>query len=1045
MPSLMDMPSLVQDELLLPQPSQVSQWQMTSALTTRTRILSANVSPATAVHCSAAAARAAAMRIIGAGLLSVMPQHGVSVSVHSTLDARPGADTTGHIGDKHETCESAVTTSLCTVMAAARIKPDAGTPVQGTVVINVPTAGTGCPTEVVASVADALTRDANILHCPGDALAPQSCLSAARRAALSRISRVLYGIDACDDESWEAGPGALIASALAIPAVALRVTPHRRGSDAQGADDGFCGTAHSETLRGEVPSPAAGYDADGADIAGDAAGRSLRLSQVWEILAKPLARRLASGPAKIPAPVPHSASASATGSCSGPETATVAGQPPAECEAVRLGSLRVLTALLLALPLHGDVRYEARLQSGAAFCALSDATSGISVFALAPTLPYVIPALCAAVGGGWAVDLDAQLFAIDGAALEARRRGHASTGDTLGLLMPSPVLASSIASAHPHLRSGDASGEVRAAAGDAITALLSLGRPIHSAPQSPAPASSTASAPSPLAAYLGDVILAVHALTAEMRCASQVLVRVSGARALYALATHHREAAGVVAAALARSLLGSGCVRHRSAVLRAASIAAFDALIGVPGTGGGGGGSRAIATLLGLCGDGDDPNMHPISTFYATSSSTPTINTAAALLSDSSDAVRCSFIAAVGSWMCTLPDRGDWSPRLMPYLLVATSDTSVRVQRVAIAALDALSNEAETDALSSDPMWQQQHHRHSRGNGDANGAALGNYEPKLLLPPPLRGVDVGGRSPCDTRVGLLRAAAGERVPSCAVTVCTPAAVPRGTGILLRRASLRLLGAVAEGLPRLLRRNGAGTGAGGLGGSLGADTVGGQEEDASFCIYASTCPHVRGGACCGAGAAASHVARSATTPPLEEPARVAALLALLLAGGGAVSASGEVMMAVVHALADGLSGGGGPLPAVESVTYGSHTLAAQPVSSQHCHSLPRKGIGPQTAELGSGSGSVDGSINDASRYSVRAWLRVSARLIGRAVPIAAWLPPLLALLPSSSTVHTANTGAIATGALHVLWLALLETPPASLTRSDPRNQPEVRRG
>ena len=282
------------------------------------------------------------------------------------------------------------------------------------------------------------------------------------------------------------------------------------------------------------------------------------------------------------------------------------------CEAVRLGALR-LTACLL--PLLAD---------------------------LAPTLPYLVPALVDRVnrGAGWVFDPEQKIFAKGAAALAAYRMGRVLPGST--------STQSILASEERDLgvtRVAEASEAARAAAVGCLHALLLA-------------AAQGREGPRVLEPYANDLLLCTHALAVDAAPNVRVLavpVLVQLVNLLPHITKHY--ASGFV-----RSLMAGG-LDHRHAKVRLATLDALDALVHCPDEAKQrGAGSEAILYLLG----GREANVLPIASFYGRDVSH---NYAAKLALEGNAAVRGRWVVALGGWVNRLPDRMDWWPFLTPYLL----------------------------------------------------------------------------------------------------------------------------------------------------------------------------------------------------------------------------------------------------------------------------------------------------------------------------------------------------------------------------------------
>lgn len=204
---------------------------------------------------------------------------------------------------------------------------------------------------------------------------------------------------------------------------------------------------------------------------------------------------------------------------------------------------------------------------------------------LGPSLPYLVPALCARAASTWVVDIEGKVFARDAEAADAHRRGRV-------LSSHQGVLA--LGDAGGLTEGADPSEEVRGAAAAALSSVLDSAVAAGCVPS--------------LHAYLHDVIMAAHALAVDP--APDVKER--GCALLVGLAGGAPEAAKHYAVALVRSLMGSG-LGHRLARVRLATLAAIDALVMlVDEAKCRGAGSEAVLWLLG----GHDPHSIPLSSFY---------------------------------------------------------------------------------------------------------------------------------------------------------------------------------------------------------------------------------------------------------------------------------------------------------------------------------------------------------------------------------------------------------------------------------------------
>ena len=275
-------------------------------------------------------------------------------------------------------------------------------------------------------------------------------------------------------------------------------------------------------------------------------------------------------------------------------------------------------------------------------CALRlTATALASLRDVTGTLPLLLPHLLERINAAdWVFDAESKLFARGSDALAAHKRGRVLPGfGSAQSVLKSPSVQGS---------SGETSEAVRASVVALLSALL-RGAALHGAGAALVP-------------WAGHIIVMSHALLVDtappVRCAAAVLV-LQLCTLLPAVTKHF-------AVALIRGALPS--LRARTAAVRVTALDAVDALVHCPDEAKmRGAGSEAIMTLLG----GRDAHVIPVAAFYEGDVQT---NYAAALAADGSGAVRARWTRALGGWATRLPDRHEWWPYVMPYLLSCLSD-----------------------------------------------------------------------------------------------------------------------------------------------------------------------------------------------------------------------------------------------------------------------------------------------------------------------------------------------------------------------------------
>ena len=276
-------------------------------------------------------------------------------------------------------------------------------------------------------------------------------------------------------------------------------------------------------------------------------------------------------------------------------------------------------------------------------CALRlTATAVASLRDTTGTLQLLLPLLLSRFNSvDWTFDEQQKIFARGGEALDALRRGRVLPG----FASAQSTLAS------PTVRA-ETEGEPSEAARVSCVALLAAllrGAAAHGGLAA-------------VSAWAHHIIVAAHALCADtappVRAAAAVLIL--QVTALLPQVVKH------FAVALARGALPG--MRARAAILRIAAIDVFDALIHCADDAKGkGAGTEAFLLLLGA----RDAHSIPIASFYETETTT---NYAAMLTLDTNAAVRSRWTAALGGWVTRLPDRHEWWPHLMPYLLSCLTD-----------------------------------------------------------------------------------------------------------------------------------------------------------------------------------------------------------------------------------------------------------------------------------------------------------------------------------------------------------------------------------
>ena len=125
---------------------------------------------------------------------------------------------------------------------------------------------------------------------------------------------------------------------------------------------------------------------------------------------------------------------------------------------------------------------------------------------------------------------------------------------------------------------------------------------------------------------------------------------------------------------------------HRLSRIRLTSLLTSDALVRCHDearAGSATAGSSAILSLLGA----RDANVIPVAAFYGANAGGER-NTVAALMTDGNAGVRAGLVTCLHHWMTCLPDRLDWWPRLLPYLLSLLGDPHPPIAAGARAVLE---------------------------------------------------------------------------------------------------------------------------------------------------------------------------------------------------------------------------------------------------------------------------------------------------------------------------------------------------------------------
>ena len=382
------------------------------------------------------------------------------------------------------------------------------------------------------------------------------------------------------------------------------------------------------------------------------------------------------------------------------------------------------------------------------------------------------------------------------------------------------------------------------------------------------------------------------------------------------------------------------------------------------------------------------------------------------LVLDPSDAVRAAFARVLRGWMTELPDRFEWWSRLLPYVLSGCSDEAPAVSALALGTLDACGAAHETEhaqvVIQAMQVRQEEaqaalrlsHVPHTSSSIAAQYGVDGTpgIDYDRPLPPPL-----------------------------------PRGRPRlGARLFIRAHARRFLTPILKELHDYAPCGVGGGRAGGVGSAGGGATAAAARARAAslLCLVLAhfeehitqdvhllvpalvRCIHDYGAGgdaaarptsgATSAGGAASADAGDAATLSLPVAAREAAA-AVSAAMGGAAAASGD----------------------------------AADVGLDGVH-LAEVWATPATA-AGSGGGA-------AADFPLHAWIQAAARLVGRFVDPAAWLPLLLPLTRGDVALLVADGGGgvagasltapgaearVAAASLHVLTLALSEARPTAV--------------
>lgn len=626
---------------------------------------------------------------------------------------------------------------------------DAVAAVQASTPTTTPAAPAPAPPEPPPADVQRLVEDAAaVLRDDGGGGSGSASLGAARRDALRRLAGALLrdaggGADSCATGDITAADG------YNDPAVS--------------------GAAAAETAAGAVVSSTAA-----ATTTTTRPPPLLPGGAAWAALWKPLTRRLAD---------------------------------PASPEGVRLGAARLLAGLL-ARGAHADAAPDA----------------------VPRALPRLLPALTGRLaqlapatgggggggGGGWVLEPRQQLFYRSRRSMVAVARGRVTPGGAgwsdatttatgggepsecvraallgaLAALLSAAGRAGSAPLLEPY--AGELAGALHAASRDACpdvrVAACGLIVDLCTAPSGAAAGESTAVSDSaaydagdtPFRGQLPAAVAAVEAaLPPELLPphAPATCLRHPGLLAPAAVAMA-RSLAGVdgadadaAATASVHDADGPG-LWHRLARVRTASVAAVDALVRCRSHTSAGG-SAAILSLLGA----RDANTVSVAAFYGTASSER--NALARLLTDGQPGVRAGALRAVGRWLTALPDRADWAPRLLPYLLSFAGDAHPALAGGAASLLHAagvahLAGLGGRDAARALAVLQG-----DAPDGDPALAEAGVYARRL--PAPLAdGAALAARPPLPARM-LVRAHAGHFLPALTAQLAVYAPFGQGHG------------------------------------------------------------------------------------------------------------------------------------------------------------------------------------------------------------------------------------------------------------------------
>lgn len=185
--------------------------------------------------------------------------------------------------------------------------------------------------------------------------------------------------------------------------------------------------------------------------------------------------------------------------------------------------------------------------------------------------------------------------------------------------------------------------------------------------------------------YLLDIFLAAEACAVD----PYPELRIRGCQLIVALTQMSPEGTKVFAVGMVRAIMPG--LDHRHAKVRIAVLDAIAALVTCEDKAKCKGcATEAIFDLVGH----HDENTIPVAAFYRHETN---VNYFAKLVIDRSPQVRERFVRHLGHWSISLPDRIDYQPRLLPYLLNGVADEAPPVHKAALEYLEALGIQYEKE------------------------------------------------------------------------------------------------------------------------------------------------------------------------------------------------------------------------------------------------------------------------------------------------------------------------------------------------------------